>query len=277
MARLESCTAISAGRIWTLYPTSPDRRLNAVEAQQTLRHYVGAMPAAWMYDVDGPLVCPGCNKVDMKQVPGHASHCASYRREYGGQRHDAVCMVLESAAKRNLVPTVWTPYLLGGKATDLAFSFWNQLVEVDVTIVAPDAPSKTKPRLSERMEDPTYAAAVAAGAKIAKYNDLVEAEGAVFLPLAFQTTGGHTREAAIFIKRLAKAGQDNAASRPASSEEIRARLAVVIARGNAQINMNAAARIRAKSPAWAAARANRRRRARRMMQGSAYRRVTAPT
>jgi hypothetical protein len=275
VARLESCTAQGAGRIWTLYPTSKDRRLNAAEAQQTLRLHLGALPAAWMYDVEGPLLCPGCRKVDMKKVPGHSGHCPSYRREYGTQRHDAVCIVLESSAKSNLVPTLWTPYLQGGKATDLAFSFWNQMVEVDVTIVAPDAPSKAKSKASERLEDPTFAAAAAAGAKIAKYSDLVEAEGAIFLPLAFQTTGGYTRQVNMLIKRIAQAGEDNAVTSPVSSEEIRARLAVVIARGNALINMNAASRIRAKSPAWAAARATRRRRARRMVQG-AHRPITAP-
>ena len=147
----------------------------------------------------------------MKKVPGHAGHCPSYRREYGTQRHDAVCIVIESAAhaKRNLVPTLWTPYLLGGKATDLAFSFWNQMVEVDVTVVAPDAPSKAKSRASERLEDPTFAVALAAGAKIIKYNDLVEAEGAIFMPLAFQTSGGYTRQVDMLIKRLAQAGESN--------------------------------------------------------------------
>ena len=137
-----------------------------------------------------------------------------------------------------------------------------------MTVVAPDAPSKAKSRASERLEDTTFAAAAAAGAKIIKYNDLVEAEGAIFMPLAFQTSGGYTRQVDMLIKRIAKAGEDNAVANPVSSEEIRARLAIVIARGNALINMNAASRIRAKSPAWAAARATRRRRARRLVQGA---------
>ena len=53
----------------------------------------------------------------------------------------------------------------------------------------------------------------------------------------------------MLIKRIAQAGEDNAVANPVSSEEIRARLAVAIARGNALINMNAASR---ESPAWAA-------------------------
>ena len=96
------------------------------------------------------------------------------------------------------------------------------------------------------------------------------------MPLAFQTRGGYTRQVDILIKRIAQAGEDNAVANPVSSEEIRARSAIVIAHGNALINMNAASRIRAKSLAWAAARATRRRRARRMVQG-AHRPIAAPT
>ena len=70
------------------------------------------------------------------------------------------------------------------KQMHLEMISWNQKVEVDVTVVTPDAPSKAKSRASERLEDPTFAAAAAAGAKIIKYNDLVEAEGAIFMPLA---------------------------------------------------------------------------------------------
>jgi hypothetical protein len=265
VALLDSYLAQGGGRVWTVIPSSKDLVLNAAQAEQALRLQVGAMPAAWMYYVEGALTCHGCRKVDLKKVPGHFQHCASFRRELTTQRHDAVAIVLESAAQRNLVSTMWTPFLQGGKATDLAFAFWNGTLSVVVTIVAPDAPSKAK--VARGSNDPARIAALAASAKVKKYSDLVSAEGSVFLPLAFNTSGSYTREVDWAIKRIAAAGEDHGVFDPVTPFTIRARLAVVIQRGNALININGAAHMRAKSPAWAQARATRRRRARRLARG----------
>ena len=132
------------------------------------------------------------------------------------------------------------------KQMHLEMISWNQKVEVDVTVVTPDAPSKAKSRVSDRLEDPTFAAALAAVPKSSS-SMTWSRQNELFLCRSPSERVEDTRRVD------AQAGGMLVAN-PVSSEEIRARLAIVIACGNALINMNAASRMQTKLSAWAAAR-----------------------
>ena len=117
--------------------------------------------------VKGKLMCRACNKVDLKEVPSHANHCAPERRTGQNDRHDALAADFVMMAKRNRVPTMWTPNLENGKATDIGFVFPQHTIQTDVTVVSPDAPSK------RGSGAPLQAANAAATVKLKEYQDLV--------------------------------------------------------------------------------------------------------
>ena len=259
--RLLSYYAHDAGRIWQRVPDSLRKRLQPGHAQHAARLQFGALPEPWMYLHDGPLICRGCRKVDIKVVPGHFLHCESLRRSLATQRHDAVALVLQSAAHQNGMPTEWSPFVAGSsKVCDIAFHLPTHSVLTDVTIVAADAPSRAGHSEDALHDDPAHAANLAAGAKVSKYQAIVDRAGSTFVPLAFTTAGGHTKKVADFIISIQGAGEDNCVPIVMEVDDIRDLLAVVIQRGNALMNMAGSARMRADSPAYQLSRAAKRRR-----------------
>ena len=258
--RLLSYYAQDAGRIWNRVPDSSRKRLQPAHAQHAARLQFGALPEPWMYLHDGPLICRGCRKVDIKAVPGHFLHCESLRRSLATQRHDAVALVLQSAAHQNGVPTEWSPFVAGSsKVCDIAFHLPAHSVLTDVTIVAADAPSRAGLSEDTLRNDPVHAANLAAGAKVSKYQAIIDRAGSTFVPLAFTTAGGYTKKVADFIVSIEGAGEDNCVPIVMEADDIRDLLAVVIQRGNALMNMAGSARMRADSPAYQLARAAKRR------------------
>jgi hypothetical protein len=241
-----------AGRIWTMIPSLPCLRLSNSHLGMALRLQTGALPAAWMYSVKGKLMCRACNKVDLKEVPSHANHCAPERRTGQNDRHDALAADFVMMAKRNRVPTMWTPNLENGKATDIGFVFPQHTIQTDVTVVSPDAPSK------RGSGAPLKAANAAATVKLKEYQELVELAGDVFVPLAFEPSGAYTREVAIMLRRLRDAGtEENGAPNPMVLQEMRDRLATTMARYNTIISIACCNRQRADSEAWAKHKADR--------------------
>ena len=267
-ARIRSYCAQGAGRVWSVIPTHPKLKLTDRQVEQAARLQLGALPAPWMYQVEGELKCRGCHKVDYKKVPSHAGHCPADRRGPTNDRHNAIAVLLQSVAHQNLVPAVWTPYLEGSaKVTDVGFHLPSGFLHTDITVVDPTAPSKKHSPNAWQL-DPAHAAMVAAGAKITKYEELINvAQGEFFLPLAFQTSGGYTPQVNVFITLLAELGIDNCVANPVSAKHIRDWLAIVIQRGNAVINLHGASRMRADSPAFQQLRITKRQRARRLAHG----------
>jgi hypothetical protein len=255
--RLHSHKGFGAGRVWTLNPISPMLQLENSHLQMKFREQFGAMPAAWMYYVDGPLTCRGCGKVDFKKVPAHGHHCPDFRRQEHNDRHDAICREFVAAGKRNLIPVQWTPHLPNGKVTDLAFVFPQHTIQTDITIVSAEAPSKSG------AGGPAQAAERAANVKINKYSELVATAGNLFIPMAFETSGTYTRQVSILLKRMRDAGVENGAPYPIGQREMRDRLAAIIARYNALVYIRACNRQRADSVEYALHQAEKRRRRRR--------------
>jgi hypothetical protein len=268
LRRLLSYYAHDAGRIWQRVPDSSRKVLLPAHAQHAARLQFGALPEPWMYLHEGPLICRGYRKVDIKLVPGHFLHCESLRRSLATQRHDAVALVLQSAAHQNGVPTEWSPFVAGStKVCDIAFHFPTHTTLTDVTVVAADAPSREGNSEAALREDPVHAANVAAGTKVSKYKAIVERAGSTFVPLGFTSSGGHTKKVADFIVGIQTAGEENCVPSVMEAADIRDVLAVVIQRGNAMMNMAGAARMRADSPAYQLSRAAKRRlRAARLVQ-----------
>ena len=229
-----------AGRIWTVAPCSSNLLADAHVAQN-LRLQGGAMPAAWMYLHEGAIMCRGCGKVDITVTPAHGNHCIVGLRDSKTKRHDALCHVAEIKADKNGIPVVWQPHLPDGSQTDLGFLFPQNTVQVDVTVHDPSAPS-----VHGTGNDPTKSKAhKAADGKIKRYDDMVTSVGDVFVPLAFEVSGAHTRHVDILIRRIRDAGVDNGVSVPVGAQEIRDALAVTLARHNAYILIHHTSRQRA--------------------------------
>ena len=130
----------------------------------------------------------------------------------------------------------------------------KKMVQADVTVRDPSAPSKQGTGANQRKDEAHKAAA----AKIRQYADLVAAVGDVFVPLAFEVSGAHTRHVDILIKRIRDAGEDNGVSVPMKAREIRDLLAVTLARHNALIVIDHASRQRADTVLYKEARKWRR-------------------
>ena len=240
-----------AGRIWTIIPTSDEKRMSDALIQQTLRLQLGALPAEWMYLVEDEFNCPTCKRsVSVRDAPSHSNHCAANMRTVLTNRHDGVCDIFCWAARQGNVAYVWEETLDGGKKPDVSFIFPGHTIVTDVTIVAPEAPSKD----GDGEDDPLKMAHRQEKAKMTKYAELVASVGNVFVPLAFLTSGAFTLQTALFIKRLCAAGHENGAANPVEPAELRDRIAVAIQRGNAMANILTAARLRASLPAFAVAR-----------------------
>jgi hypothetical protein len=186
--RLLSYACAGAGRLLTLIPKNAKFSMSNAHMAQVLRCQVGAMPASWMYMEEGDLMCVDCGKVNLKDVPLHALHCPFSRRRARTSTHDGLAHVYEDAAQGNRVPTSWTP-TVEGKQTDLGFHFHDQSLQVDFTIVSPDAP--TNARRAGDESNPLLCAVSAAGSKIAKYQELVETAGDVFCPVVYNTSGSY--------------------------------------------------------------------------------------
>ena len=84
--------------------------------------------------------------------------------------------------------------------------------------------------------------------RCSKYKAIVERAGSTFVPLGFNSSGGHTKKVANFIVGIQTAGEENCVPSVMEAADIRDVLAVVIQRGNAMMNMAGAARMRADSP-----------------------------
>jgi hypothetical protein len=259
-----------AGRIWTMVPSHPSLRVSNAHLGMTLRSQVGALLAPWMYMVQGKLMCRGCNKVDFLEVPSHGYHCPPLRRLQQNDRHDDVCNDFVAFAKRNRIPVIWTPYLPTGQETDLGFVFPQHTIQTDVTIVSPEAPSKS----GKGNGGPAEQAIKQANAKIKRYQELVATVGDIFVPLAFETSGAYTRHVHNLLCRIRDAGtQENAVSNPILMQEMRDRLATTLVRDNATLSVVAVTRQRADAPAYAEHIAERRRRMQRLRHRQAGRRI----
>ena len=270
LARLQAYSAAGAGRHLTLLPDGPKTIMSNKQMQQACRLQVGAMPAAWMYQSEGRLMCVQCGKVNVKDVPGHALHCPCVKRRIINVRHDTVAHIYEDAAERNRVPTSWTPFVDQAdsqKTTDLAFHFHDQSLQVDFTIVSSDAPSK-----AASVGGSAFSTAMSAtGTKLTKYAELVAQAGDVFVPVVYNAAGSYPRLTDYVLKRIAQAGEDNDVTNPATSGEIRRLVAIAIQRCNAIANMDFAASMRSKAPrnpVMAAFLSRRRNRARAMAAGN---------
>jgi hypothetical protein len=246
-----------AGRIFTMIPTSPTTHLACVHVAQAVRQQLGALPASWMYTTDADAVkCRQCRaKVDFLEVPGHALHCVQSKRGFTNDRHDAICRLFGSYAKRNGIPYLWVPFLMSGKETDFGLVFSQHSIQCDVTIVSKDAPSVYGS--GERVERS------AAQGKYKRYKQLVEAVGEVFIPLVFFTSGAYSAEVSLLLKRIRDAGQENGSSDPVGHQEMRDRLAATMVRYNALMAVHAATRQRADSMEYHKAQALKRARRKR--------------
>ena len=197
-----------------------------------------------------PLIVPRANEMSRFVMPRPTLTTASNMRTVLTNRHDGVCDIFCWAARQGNVAYVWEETLDGGKKPDVSFIFPGHTIVTDVTIVAPEAPSKD----GDGEDDPLKMAHRQEKAKMTKYAELVASVGNVFVPLAFLTSGAFTLQTALFIKRLCAAGHENGAANPVEPAELRDRIAVAIQRGNAMANILTAARLRASLPAFAVAR-----------------------
>ena len=266
VARIDAYSKPTAGKELTLIPMTAMTTFAAAEICQVVRGRLGQMPAPHFYMIEGPIICREGDRVDIKRVPAHpGKHCASGRRMVLTNRHDGAAQVFCTVAERNGVPTEWTPYLDGGKVLDIAFSFPDGVVLVDVTIRATDAPCY-EGEARRRGADGVLLAAD--NSKEARYANLVNSPGRQFVPLSFLDSGAYGKPVGMLLKRLCQAGETNGTVRPVDLKTAREWLAVAIQRGNARAALWATARMRAVGPSYKASMAARRRnRARRHVHG----------
>jgi len=225
-SRIESQNNRNPGR-W-MHLATVAARLTYNLAHIALQRYLGYNVAPKFYQrPKGPWKCMGCGEMVPADENAHFDACAKLKAAEGGQRSRNVVKAIYRAMERNNVYGSMEYHLPSGKRSDIHMALDGLAWHADITVVCPQGETHANEK------DPAQAANKG---KVSKYLQEVMAEGEVFVPMAFTSSGGTPQVTDWLLKQIAEAGDTHECSNPIPIAEIRDAIAQEIAVGTAMIN-----------------------------------------
>ena len=225
-SRIETQNNRNPGR-W-LHLATVAARLTYNLAHIAVQRYLGYNVAPKFYQrPKGPWKCLGCGEMVPADENAHFDACAKLKAAEGGQRSRNVVKAIYRAMERNSVYGSMEYHLPSGKRSDIHMALDGLAWHADVTVVCPQGETHANEK------DPAQAANKG---KLSKYLQEVMAEGEVFVPMAFTSSGGTPQVTDWLLKQIAEAGEAHECSNPIPIAEIRDAIAQEIAVGTAMIN-----------------------------------------